>query len=162
MELGRPVGSSKLRGKRFLVSYFENLEASGTPKEDQESPRSHRGAPKCLPRGSLEMHWKLFGFQKAPEHFPSHDPRYIHRFQGLQECCWRLPSHDLSILLAFWSIRRGSKGAAKSIEKGVSGRKSALRNTAHTTFEKKVISSKPLFFQRSVSKARSIAPADGL
>ena len=44
----------------------------------------------------------------------SHDPRYIHRSQRLQEVSWRSPSHDLSALSTFQSLRSHDLSALPS------------------------------------------------
>ena len=97
---GARKASSELRfaSKWLLTSDFEVLEASGVPKGDQESPkklpRSPKEAPTRLLGGAL-------GALGGPKSSPSHDPRYIHRFQSLQEASRRSPSHDLSTLSTF-------------------------------------------------------------
>ena len=99
--------SSEFRfaSKWVLTSDFEHLEASGIPKGDQESPESSQEAPKKLPRSPQEAPKRLLGGALGalggPKSSPSHDPRYIHRFQSLQDPSRRSPSHDLSALPTF-------------------------------------------------------------
>ena len=112
--------SSELRfaSKLPLTSDFEVLEASGAPKSDQESPKK-------LPRSPLEAPKRLLGgvlgALGGPKSSPSHDPRYIHRFQSLQEASRRSPSHDLSALPTFSSLQKGDKGVKLSVEPGPAG-----------------------------------------
>ena len=104
---GARKASSELRfaSKWLLTSDFDGLEASGVPKGDQESPESSQEAPKKLPRSPQEAPKRLLGGALGalggPKSSPSHDPRYIHRFQSLQDPSRRSPSHDLSALPAF-------------------------------------------------------------
>ena len=99
--------SSELRfaSKWVLTTDFEVLEASGIPKGDQESPESAQEAPKKLPRIPQEAPKRVLGGALGalggPKSPPSHDPRYIHRFQRFQEPSRRSPSHDLSALPTF-------------------------------------------------------------
>ena len=104
---GARKASSELRfaSNWLFTSDFEVLEASGVPRGDQESPESSQEAPKKLPRSSQEAPKRLlggaFGVLGGPKSSPSHDPRYIHRFQSLQDRPRRSPSHDLSALSTF-------------------------------------------------------------
>ena len=95
----------KFAVKWVLTSNFEILEASGVRKGDQESPESSQEAPKKFLRSPQEAPKRLLGgvlaALGAAKSSPSHDPRYIHRFQSLHEPSRRPPSHDLSALPAF-------------------------------------------------------------
>ena len=105
--IGSLKASSELRfaSKFVLTSDFEVLEASGIPKGDQESPESSQEAPEKLPRSPQEPPKKLLGGALGalggPKSSPSHDPRYFHRFQSLQDPSRRSPSHDLLTLPTF-------------------------------------------------------------
>ena len=104
---GAPKARSELRfaSKWLLTSDFEVLEASGAPKGDQESPESSQKACKKFPRSPQEAPKRLLGgalgVLGGPKSSPGHDPRYIHRFQSLQDPSRRSPSHDLSALSTF-------------------------------------------------------------
>ena len=108
-----------------MTSDFDVLEASGIPKGDQESPESSEEAPKKLPRSPQEAPKRFLGGALGalggPKSSPSHDPRYIHRFQSLQEPSRRSPSHDLSALSTFLSLQKKDPGVRLSVEPGPVG-----------------------------------------
>ena len=104
---GARKARSELRfaSKWLLISDFDVLEASGAPKGDQERPKKFPKAPKKLPRSPQEAPKGFLGgalgVLGSPKSFPSHDPRYIHRFPSLQEPSRRSPRHDRSALSTF-------------------------------------------------------------
>ena len=104
---GARKARSELRfaSKWLLTSDFEVLEASGAPKGDQERPKKFPKAPKKLPRSPQEAPKRFLGGALGalggPKSSPSHDPRYIHRFQSLQDPSRRSPSQDLAALPRF-------------------------------------------------------------
>ena len=87
-----------LASKMLFASDFEALEVYGCTTSRS---REHHKAPGEASRGSYEAPWRCFGSSWDPESSPSHDPRYIHRFQSLQDPSRRSPSHDLSTLSTF-------------------------------------------------------------
>ena len=137
---GARKARSELRfaGKWVLTSDFEVLEASGAPKGDQEKPKKLPNAPKKLPRSPQEAPKRLLGSALGalggPKSSPSHDPRYIHRFQSLQGPSRRSPSHDLSALPTFQSFQKGDKSVRGTRGPGLSRARSAPRTRSRTRF----------------------------
>ena len=107
-------------------------------KTTRRAPRSSQEAPKKLPRSPQEAPKRLLGGALGalggPKSSPSHDPRYIHRFQSLQEPSRRSPSHDLSALPTFQSLQKRDEGVRSSREPDVSRARSAPRTRSRTRF----------------------------
>ena len=107
-------------------------------KATRRAPRSSQEAPKKLPRSLQEAPKRLLGgalgVLGGPKGSPSHDPRYIHRFQSLQESSRRSPSHDLSALSAFSSLHKGDECVRVSVEPGLSRARPDPRTRSRTRF----------------------------
>ena len=116
--LGATNASWGLRcaSKRLLTSDFVVLGASGPPKGDQESPKKLPRSPQGVPKRLLGS---ALGALGGPRSSPSHDPRYIHHFQSLQEIPRSPPSHDLSTLSTFQSLQKGDNCVTLSVGPGV-------------------------------------------
>ena len=64
---------------------------------------------------------------------PSHDLRYIHRFQSLQEASQRSPSHDLSTLSTFQSLQKEDEGVIRTRGPGPAGPPDTLAHALLTS-----------------------------
>ena len=70
LKLRRRVGSSYLHiddSRHWILKLWRFL---GQQKRIKRAPRSSRGGPKRLPRGSFEALWELFEVQEAPRNLP--------------------------------------------------------------------------------------------
>ena len=103
--------SRKDRPKSCNITISPACRRSRAPRR-APMPRSSRYSPFSEAPGlSAEVCKSRFiaivsvpGVPKGPQ---SHDPRDVHRFQSLQDCPWRSPSHDLSGLSAFQKFQKG-------------------------------------------------------
>ena len=118
-----------------MLRFWSHLEHQ---KATRRTPRSSQEAPKKLPRSPQEAPKRLLGGALGalggPRSSPSHDPRYIHRFQSLQEPSRRSPSHDLSALSTFQSLPEGDARVIRTRELDVSRARSDPRTRSRTRF----------------------------
>ena len=70
----------------------------------------------------------------GPKSPPSHDPRYIHRFQSLQDPSRRSPSQDLAALPTFQSLQKGDDRVSNSVEPGLSRARADPRTRSRARF----------------------------